>query len=184
MLIDDGTLRPPMAMGVQRQCGSLKVPPTIDALLTARLDLLDAEERDVIEPASVIGQNFAVPAVKVFAPDLASPFRTNLGLTGKQLVQPSTVTAQRCLPIPTSPGSRRGLQRPAETGASRPSTSDSSPGRRAEPPPRRGQEFEEIHGYHLEQAYRYLTELGTLDDQALGSAHGRRRSWHQPGRAP
>jgi len=34
----------------------------------------------------------------------------------------------------------------------------------------RSQEFEEIHGYHLEQAYRYLTELGPLDEhgQRLG----------------
>ena len=31
----------------------------------------------------------------------------------------------------------------------------------------RSQEFEEILGYHLEQAYRYLTELGRVDDHAL-----------------
>ncbi len=31
----------------------------------------------------------------------------------------------------------------------------------------RGAEFEEILGYHLEQAWRYLSELGPLDD------HGR-----------
>src|SRR5207247_2431973 len=30
----------------------------------------------------------------------------------------------------------------------------------------RGQEFEEIQGYHLEQTHRYLMELGMLDDHA------------------
>ena len=34
----------------------------------------------------------------------------------------------------------------------------------------RGQEFEEIHGYHLEQAYRYRVQLGVVDDsvRAIG----------------
>src|SRR5204863_10053745 len=31
----------------------------------------------------------------------------------------------------------------------------------------RGTEFEEILGYHLEQAYQYLSELGPLDDHGL-----------------
>src|SRR5205814_3047109 len=35
----------------------------------------------------------------------------------------------------------------------------------------RGQEFEAILGYHLEQAYKYLGELGPIDD--AGAAIGR-----------
>src|SRR4029079_11439792 len=30
----------------------------------------------------------------------------------------------------------------------------------------RGQEFEEIHGYHLEQAYQYRVALGVIDEPA------------------
>ena len=33
-------------------------------------------------------------------------------------------------------------------------------------------EFEEILGYHLEQAYRYRTELGVIDDEARGVGPG------------
>ena len=34
----------------------------------------------------------------------------------------------------------------------------------------REQEFEEIHGYHLEQAYRYRTELGPIDAEGRAIA--------------
>ena len=37
----------------------------------------------------------------------------------------------------------------------------------------REQEFEEIHGYHLEQAYRYRTELGPLDAEVARSPSAR-----------
>ena len=52
---DRGARRPP-------------VPPTINALLSARLDRLAAEERAVVEPASVIGVLFACAAVQELAP--------------------------------------------------------------------------------------------------------------------
>ena len=40
----------------------------------------------------------------------------------------------------------------------------------------RGAEFEEILGYHLEQAWTYLSELGPLDDRgrAIGEDGARR----------
>jgi len=34
----------------------------------------------------------------------------------------------------------------------------------------RGEEFDEIVGYHLEQAYRCLAELGPADERALALA--------------
>ena len=39
------------------------VPPSIQALIAARLDLLTREERAIVEPASVIGLVFPEPAV-------------------------------------------------------------------------------------------------------------------------
>ena len=39
------------------------VPPTIQALLTARLDQLEREQRAVIDPASVIGHYFQQSAL-------------------------------------------------------------------------------------------------------------------------
>ena len=59
MLIDDGAHRlRRTALARRRTIGDVAVPPTIQALLAARLDRLAREERAVIEPASVIGRVF------------------------------------------------------------------------------------------------------------------------------
>ena len=44
-------------------------------------------------------------------------------------------------------------------------------------------EYEEIVGYHLEQAYRCRSELGSADAELRGSAHGRRSGSSWPGAA-
>jgi len=49
------------------------VPPTIKALLEARLGQLGVAERTAIEPASVIGLQFATPAVVSMAPPSIQP---------------------------------------------------------------------------------------------------------------
>ena len=49
------------------------VPPSIQALLAARLDLLSREERAVVEPASVIGLVFPEPAVDELVPETLKP---------------------------------------------------------------------------------------------------------------
>ena len=46
----------------------IAVPPTIQALLAARLDQLRAEERTVLECGSVEGQSFHRGTVQVMAP--------------------------------------------------------------------------------------------------------------------
>jgi class 3 adenylate cyclase len=59
MLIDDGLLSADAGTWyASDELSSLTIPPTISALLTARLDRLDDEERAVIERASVIGRVF------------------------------------------------------------------------------------------------------------------------------
>ena len=45
------------------------MPPTIDALLAARLDQLAPRERTVLECGSVEGQSFHRGPVQVLAPD-------------------------------------------------------------------------------------------------------------------
>ena len=47
----------------------IEIPPTVQALVAARLDALRNEERQVIDPASVIGLGFAVEAVVNLVPD-------------------------------------------------------------------------------------------------------------------
>src|SRR6266545_2301200 len=59
MLIDDGVLQPvDGGWEAEGDLSELSVPPTINALLAARLDQLSREQRAVIEPASVIGHVF------------------------------------------------------------------------------------------------------------------------------
>ena len=69
MLIDDGLLVRDKGAGwptaISRRCA---VPPTIQALLAARLDQLDADERAVIERAAVEGKVFHAGAVAELAP--------------------------------------------------------------------------------------------------------------------
>src|SRR5215208_7109597 len=59
MLVDDGLLaRRDGSWEVAGDVSALSIPPTIHALLSARLDRLDDEERAVIERAAVVGRVF------------------------------------------------------------------------------------------------------------------------------
>ena len=76
MLIDEGTIR--QVEGDWRLADDIReipIPPTIHALLAARLDRLGQDERSVLEPASVIGLEFDESAVRWLAPD---PLRAGL----------------------------------------------------------------------------------------------------------
>jgi predicted ATPase len=66
------------------------VPATIQLLLAARLDRLDAEERAVIERGAVEGNVFHVGAVTKLAPEaLRSHVRSRLlALARKELIRP------------------------------------------------------------------------------------------------
>jgi len=64
MLVDDGVLVP--SDGQWHALGDLDrlaIPPTISALLAARLDRLSGDERRVAERASVVGRVFEPEAV-------------------------------------------------------------------------------------------------------------------------
>jgi tetratricopeptide (TPR) repeat protein len=64
MLLDDGSFECHEGeWRVARELDEIPVPPSISALLAARLDRLNAEERQVLESASVVGQSFYAGAV-------------------------------------------------------------------------------------------------------------------------
>jgi class 3 adenylate cyclase/tetratricopeptide (TPR) repeat protein len=135
--------------------GELATPPTIQALLAARLDRLPPEERAVLEPAAVIGKEFWRGAVVELAPQ-AEVSAVLQRLVRKEFVQPdrSSLSGEDGLRF------RHVLIRDvAYAGIPKE--------RRAELHERfagwleRGApEYEEIVGYHLEQAYGYRCELG------------------------
>jgi class 3 adenylate cyclase/tetratricopeptide (TPR) repeat protein len=152
------------------------VPPSIQALIAARLDLLSREERAVVEPASVIGLVFPEPAVEELVPDAIRPLLSqHLGtLNRKQFVRPADAgmaaddtDAYRFHHILIRDTAYNALLKRARATLHERFVAWAEQVNRERD---REQEFEEILGYHLEQAYRYRSELGPID--AEGRAIG------------
>jgi class 3 adenylate cyclase/tetratricopeptide (TPR) repeat protein len=169
MLLDDGFLaRDRRGRWILiRDVGAITIPPTIQALLSARLDRLGPIDRVVIERAAVIGNVFFRGAVEDLSPD---EVRRHAGeslenLSRRELVQPheSTFAGQetyRFLHVLVREAAYHGLLKRT----------------RAELHVRfidwlervasdRVLEFEEIRGYHLEQAFFTLQQLTPSDEQ-------------------
>jgi class 3 adenylate cyclase/tetratricopeptide (TPR) repeat protein len=173
MLIDRGqVVRVGDTWRLAETSSDVAIPPTIQALLAARLDDLSREERAVVEPASVIGLVFPRAAVEALVPEPVAPDVTgHLGTLGrKQLVRAAAgegvedEDAYRFLHILIRDAAYAALLKRAratyhERFVDWAEAENAATGR--------GAEFEEIHGYHLEQAFRYRSELGPLDQ------HGR-----------
>ncbi len=177
MLIDDGLLRREDERWVLvDELAELPVPPTIHALLAARLERLPEEERALLARVSVEGTVFHREVMRELAPEALVPLvdRSLTALVRKDVIRPDRSSlvdddafrfrhmlirdaAYRSLPKEVRADLHaRFAEWLEETGGSRLS------------------EFEEIVGYHLEQAHRCLSELGPLDGDA--EALGRRGS--------
>jgi class 3 adenylate cyclase/tetratricopeptide (TPR) repeat protein len=178
MLVDEGAIRfEDGAWRAASEIDHIAVPPTIQALLATRLDYLEPDERSIIEPASVIGQLFVAGAVRHLVPDRLGPeVDLRLGtLEHKQLVETDDSRpeedAYRFHHILIRDTAYDGILKRARA------TFHEQFVEWADSVNREGAtEYEEILGYHLEQAHRYLSELGPLDDQgrALGLDAARR----------
>jgi class 3 adenylate cyclase/tetratricopeptide (TPR) repeat protein len=179
MLIDEGHLRRDGEGWVPASdLATVAVPPTIQALLAARLDHLDISQREVLERASVVGQEFWRGAVVELSPETdQSGVPTNLmTLVRKELIRPgrSSFVGEdgfrfrhlliRDAAYESMPKEMRAelherfavwLERVAGEGVS---------------------EFEPILGYHLEQAARYRLELGP-GDRTSGALGERAATW-------
>ena len=168
-LVDDGFLVHAdngwSALGDLRQ---LALPPTIQALLAARLDGLGIEERSVIERAAVEGKTFHRGAVTEMTPEQIRPqVRERLAtLMRMELVRPD----QASFAGEEAYRFRHLLIRDAAYQALAKQTRSELHERFAAWLERvaaeRLAEYEEIIAYHLEQAYRYRTELGPPDQHA------------------
>jgi class 3 adenylate cyclase len=149
-----------MAALAREAGGSVDVPPTIQALLQARLDTLTEPERAVIERGSVEGKVFHRGAVAALAPDTAGEDVAGrlLSLVRKELVRPDRTqipgddafrfrhllirdTAYESLPKAVRAELHERFAGWLDAHASL-------------------VEQDEIVGYHLEQAARYRAELG------------------------
>ncbi|HEX5828843.1 MAG TPA: adenylate/guanylate cyclase domain-containing protein [Candidatus Limnocylindrales bacterium] len=69
MLVADGRLRPVEHGGFEPvgRLGELAIPPTLHALIAARLDALDPVERTLVQDAAILGQSFTVGALAAIA---------------------------------------------------------------------------------------------------------------------
>ena len=149
--------------------GNVTVPPTIQALLAARLDQLEPSERGVLERGSVEGKEFHRGAVVALAPTEAAPDAQLTTLVRKDLIRPDRAT----LPGEDAYRFRHLLIRDAAYEALPKAVRAELHQLFAVWLDERGAELveqDEIVGYHLEQAYRYKAELGQIDDAACGLA--------------
>ena len=179
MLLDEGALRRDDDHLVATQdLATLKVPPTIAAIIAARLDRILGTDRAALERAAVVGKAFWRDAVAELSPpaerlEIADRLRD---LIRKDFVRPDRSTfpddeGYRFRHILVRDTAYDGL--PKEVRADLHLRFARWLERVAGD---RVAEFEEVVAYHLEQAYRYRLELGPLDDvyAAAGSEAGER----------
>jgi class 3 adenylate cyclase/tetratricopeptide (TPR) repeat protein len=167
MLVDDGVIRREgdrwvAATDLER----VSVPPTIQALLAARLDRLDDAERRVLGRAAVVGQVFYLGAVRELGDEGE---RNDTGrlvqqLVRRDLVRPASsdlvgedafrfhhgLLAEAAYQMLPKEERAELHERLADWLAVHPGMAD-------------GDEFV---GFHLEQAYRYRGELGPDDERS------------------
>jgi class 3 adenylate cyclase/DNA-binding SARP family transcriptional activator len=173
MLVDDGLVECRQGRWtITGDLSSITIPPTIHALLIARLDRLEPEERGAIERAAAVGRSFWWGAVaELSPPELRSGIAACLqSLVRKQLIAPDRSNipqedAFRFTHILVRDAAYQGIPKAV----------------RAEMHERLAEwievktrdlagEYEEIVGYHLEQAHRSLVELGPPTGQARALA--------------
>ena len=63
VLFDDGALVRNGAVKLTRSLNQLKIPPTVQAILAARIDRLPADEKDLLQTLAVIGREFPLALV-------------------------------------------------------------------------------------------------------------------------
>jgi hypothetical protein len=175
-----------LAMATETE--DVEVPPSLRALLAARLDQLEPAERRVLERGAIEGEIFHRGAVQALAPDELQVTPRLAALTRRQLIRPDK---------PQLAGEdgfrfRHLLIRDAAYEALPKTARADLHARFAAWLDEHGQELverDEIVGYHLEQAARYQAELGSPDPSLAEraadrlAAAGRRAQDRLDGRA-
>jgi hypothetical protein len=175
-------------LAMTAESDEVEVPPSLRALLAARLDQLDPAERRVLERGAVEGEVFHRGAVQALVPEEVQVTPRLAALTRKQLIRPDRAQ------LPGDDGFRfcHLLIRDAAYDALPKMVRADLHERFAAWLEDRGRdlvELNEILGYHLEQAARYQEELGRSDPtlslragERLADA-GRRALWRDDERA-
>ena len=149
--------------------GEVEVPPTLQALLASRLDQLDPPERSVLERGAVEGELFHHGVVQALTPEEPRLTAQLTALVRKELIRPDRPVfagedAFRFRHLLMRDAAYQGLPK-----AARAELHEQFADWLAE----RGVELvelDELLGYHLEQAFRYRQELGSLDGHSSALA--------------
>jgi tetratricopeptide (TPR) repeat protein len=166
LLTEDGTLRRQDERWVaSRELSELSVPPTVSALLAARIDRLPEDAREVLKRASIVGREFQLRAVEDLSPSSLRPrVRQELmALLRKELIRPAPSDATdesfrfrhiliRDAAYEAMPKEMRGSLHERFAGWIEGRAGD------------RAGEVEEIVGHHLDQAYTNLTAVAPPGD--------------------
>jgi class 3 adenylate cyclase/tetratricopeptide (TPR) repeat protein len=156
----------------------LRVPPSIQALLAARLDRLSADERAVIECAAVVGREFLRGEVVDLASEELRPGvgSSLMALVRKELIRPDTAATARDDGFRFRHALIRDAAYDGMPKEVRAELHERFAGIVEVTYPDRLTELEEIVGYHLERAHTLRTELGREDavTEALAVAAGER----------
>jgi class 3 adenylate cyclase/tetratricopeptide (TPR) repeat protein len=173
MLIDEGLLVAAEEGWVAAgDLSDVAIPPTIQALLAARLDRLEGPQRSVIERAAVVGKEFWRGAVTELSPEPERPTVPGslMTLVRKELIRPgrSTFAGEdafrfRHLLIRDAAYDSMSKEHRAHLHERFAVWLERVAGERVI-------DFDEILGYHLEQAARYRQEVGPADDRASALA--------------
>jgi predicted ATPase/class 3 adenylate cyclase len=168
MLVEDSLLtREGDSWAAASKLTELPVPSTIHALLAARLDGLPDDERAILSIAAVEGTTFHFGAVRELHSKRGAPLEDTIkALIHRDLIRPDTAdfAGEKAFRF------RHGLIRDAAYRALPKNARADLHERCADWLERtagdRLLEFEEIVGYHLEQAFQYRAALGPSDSRA------------------
>jgi class 3 adenylate cyclase/tetratricopeptide (TPR) repeat protein len=141
--------------------GELFVPESLRALLGARLDQLSAQERHLLQCASVEGEIFHRGSLLALYPEEVQLTPRLASLVRKELLYP----AQAQLPGGDAFRFRHLLLRDAAYAALPKADRASLHERFAGWAEERAGEYDELLGYHLEQTVRYREELGIVSER-------------------
>jgi DNA-binding SARP family transcriptional activator/class 3 adenylate cyclase/tetratricopeptide (TPR) repeat protein len=147
--------------------GPFSIPASVQALLAARLDRLGPAERDLLRSASVLGTEFSLAALMPLLPAEARAFAVRHLET---LERKELILRSRSSPLAEETfGFRHDLIRLAAyrsmTKATRAELHEWVAHWLEDGADQGRSEFEELIGYHLEQAHRFRRELGLHDAQ-------------------
>ena len=164
MLVQEGALtKDGDRWTVGANLAALEMPPTIHALLAARLERLRPEERAVLERAAVVGRHFSRNAIAALMPREAADLDARLeALRRSELIERDTgwllgEPVLRFHHVLIRDAAYRRLLKGtrAELHAKLADWIEAQVGD--------APEHDEMIGWHLEQAHAFLRELGPLD---------------------